>query len=128
VGIIHQTEELSLTGISNKMNKKINNKISKLKKILNEHINMQFPEIPRSDDLADINTDLSHYGGHVVGLVTSYLNNASVNPKLVEVDYELENKLEAFEPNTQEEKQSLNYIVVYKHKLDELVTVLNELI
>lgn len=109
------------------MNKTINTK-QELISNFEEHLKIPFPRVSGNDELQDIKGELSLYGSHVAGLVSSYLQNAEINVQLVEKDNELENRMTAFEPHNAEDHESLQNMQSYKHKIDKLVTLLNELV
>src|SRR6266571_3386236 len=95
---------------------------SQLEDLFNNHKKKPFPEVVPNEDLADIKGELALYDGHVAGLVSSYLKNAPINSSFVEIDRELEKRIQNFEPkNIQEEKNKAD-LISYKHKLDELIS------
>lgn len=110
-------------------NSNISNKVDKLEKLYAEHLGMSFPETDSDNELIhDRIGEIALYGGHVAGLVSSYLKNAEVNPHFVKTNDELEKHLNDIQVDTIEDEKDLEYMKAYKHKLDEMITLLSELI
>lgn len=109
---------------------KINRKkeIEGLKKIYNEHSAMPFPEPTSNEELFDLKGELAYYGAFVVGLVSSFLENAPVNAEFVKVDLALGKRMQDFKPKTGEEKRSIQELIGYKKSLDNLLLTLAKII
>lgn len=112
------------------MKRRINkqNQLTRLEKLFDEHIGLTFPREAPTRALQNMKGELALYGGHVAGLVSSYLKNAPINKKLVKVDLNLEHQIQNFLPKTSKEKKYIQDFVYYKHKLDELIRCLVKLL
>lgn len=107
----------------------MSNKVDNLERLYAEHLGMSFPETDSDNELMqDTIGPIALYGGHVAGLVTSYLGNAEVNPDFVVVDDEIEKQFSEIQVDNVEDEKTLEYIKAYKHKLDEMIVLLAELI
>jgi len=99
-----------------------------LKEMFKEHLAIPFPQVTLNGELQGIRGEISLYGGHVAGLVTSYLNSAPINPDYVKVDAELEERIKNFKPGNSQEKKDIAVLMEYKHKLDSLLLLLSTLL
>lgn len=103
-------------------------KIDNLKEKFINYSHVPFPKVNSNISLQDIKADLVLYDSHIAGLVSSYLNNGKINPKLITVDSKLDDQLSNFQPNNQEEEKIHQNLLKYKHEIDGLAIQLQELV
>lgn len=104
------------------------NKIDNLKRNYAEHLEMPFPELTSHQDLQSVIGELSLYGGHIAGLVSSYIDNSPININLINTDPELEETLANFHPINEIQEKEYKNVLRYKHKIDEMAIQLQELV
>lgn len=104
-------------------------KISRLEHLFNDHKKLPFPEsMSINEELRDIRGELALYDGHMAGLVSSYLQNSPINPHLIKKDQALENRMKNFHSTNTVEEKNIKDLIKYKHKVDDLISLLNQLI
>lgn len=110
--------------MKNSNSKNLTNLRAQFDEIKNSH----FPQVAPVEELQNMKGELALYDGHVAGLVSSYLKGAAVNPGFVKVNNGIESKVKNFHPKTPEEQKSIQELIAYKRKLDNLISVLSQLL
>ena len=79
---------------------------------------------PASLEDSDIKADLVELDTHIAGLVSSYLGGAIIDRKLVFLDKKIDEQMNSFIPETEQDKGLYPQYVEYKKKIDELTILL----
>ena len=105
------------------------NKQENLSKLFEEFMKMKFPHYTAGNkQLHELFGDFVELDAHVAGLVSSYLKNAPVNKNFVYVDEEMNKQLSNIKPKSRDEEKALAGFINRKKILDEMISLLKELI
>lgn len=74
-----------------------------------------------TDRLVDLHNDLTHYDMTVAEEMREYLRGRSVNPYKLQIDWELEESLRAFKPESSAEVECRRELLRYKRRIDDVV-------
>jgi hypothetical protein len=74
-----------------------------------------------TDRLVDLHNDLMHYDTTIAEEMREYLRGSSVNPYKLQIDWELEETLRAFKPESAGEVECRREMLRYKRRVDDVV-------
>jgi hypothetical protein len=74
-----------------------------------------------TDRLVDLHNDLTHYDMTVAEEMREYLRSHPVNPYKLQIDWEIEEALRAFKPESAAEVECRREMLRYKRRIDDVV-------
>jgi len=99
-----------------------------LKKLYEEFFVTQFPKIySENEELSDIFDELVLQDAHIAGLVSSYLQDAPIRIDWIQIDKNLNHKIEKFNPSNGDEEKTISGIREYNEKLNKMTKILKQL-
>jgi hypothetical protein len=74
-----------------------------------------------TDRLVDLHDDLAHYDMTVAEEMREYLRGRPINPYKLQIDWELEEMLRSFKPESASEVDCRREMLRYKRRIDDVV-------
>jgi hypothetical protein len=96
--------------------------LRRLKSKFEEFKIVEFPYPGLDEEAGGFHADLVEYDGHIAGYITRIINGDRINPKLIEYDEELWNKLENMIKVKGNREDLINFRN-YMSKIEELRTI-----
>lgn len=74
-----------------------------------------------TDRLVDLHNDLTHYDTTIAEEMREYLRGRAINAYKLQIDWELEEALRAFKPESSAEVECRREMLRYKRRVDDVV-------